>query len=93
MIAHLFNAPLEDSQQAIGASTIGSSEAVMLAGLAMKRKWQLERKAAGKPYDKPNFVAGGNVHVSCFPKPHAIWTFDSSFVAEKLIITITTHTT
>lgn len=63
MIAHLFHAPLEGGQQAIGASTIGSSEAVMLAGLAMKRKWQLQRKAAGKPYDKPNFVAGSNVHV------------------------------
>jgi glutamate decarboxylase len=54
---------LDDGQQAIGASTIGSSEAVMLAGLAMKRKWQLQRKAARKPHDKPNFVAGANVHV------------------------------
>jgi len=64
MIAHLFHAPLDDGQQAIGAGTVGSSEAVMLAGLAMKRKWQLQRKAAGKPYDKPNFVCGANVHVS-----------------------------
>jgi glutamate decarboxylase len=63
MIAHLFHAPLEDGQQAIGAGTVGSSEAVMLGGLAMKRKWQLQRKAAGKPYDKPNFVCGANVHV------------------------------
>jgi glutamate decarboxylase len=75
MIAHLFHAPLEDGKQAIGASTIGSSEAVMLAGLAMKRKWQLERRAAGKPCDKPNFVCGANVHVSArstFPSssPH-----------------------
>jgi glutamate decarboxylase len=63
MIAHLFHAPLDDGLQAIGAGTVGSSEAVMLAGLAMKRKWQLQRKAAGKPCDKPNFVCGANVHV------------------------------
>jgi len=34
MVAHLFNAP-EDGD-AVGASTIGSSEAVMLAGMALK---------------------------------------------------------
>jgi glutamate decarboxylase len=35
----------------------------MLAGLAFKRKWQNERKAAGLPYDKPNLVTGANVQV------------------------------
>ena len=51
MVAHLFNAP-EDGD-AIGASTIGSSEAVMLAGLAMKWRWRARREAAGKPTDRP----------------------------------------
>ncbi len=46
MVAHLFNAP-EDGD-AIGASTIGSSEAVMLAGLAMKWRWRPRREAAGR---------------------------------------------
>ena len=41
MVAHLFNAP-EDGD-AVGASTIGSSEAVMLAGLAMKWRWRARR--------------------------------------------------
>jgi len=63
MIARLFNAPLEDGQSAIGAGTGGASEAIMLAGLAFKRKWQLQRKAAGLPYDKPNMVTGANVQV------------------------------
>lgn len=63
MIARLFNAPVEDGKQAIGAGTVGSSEAIMLAGLAFKRKWQNERKAAGLPYDKPNLVTGANVQV------------------------------
>ncbi|KAK2635595.1 hypothetical protein Ddye_030387 [Dipteronia dyeriana] len=67
MIAHLFNAPLEDSEAAVGVGTVGSSEAIMLAGLAFKRKWQNNRKAQGKPYDKPNIVTGANVQV-CWKK-------------------------
>ncbi|KAF3431000.1 hypothetical protein FNV43_RR25730 [Rhamnella rubrinervis] len=67
MIAHLFNAPLGDSETAVGVGTVGSSEAIMLAGLAFKRKWQNKRKAEGKPYDKPNIVTGANVQV-CWEK-------------------------
>lgn len=63
MIAHLFNAPLGDTEAAIGVGTVGSSEAIMLAGLAFKRKWQNKRKAQGKPYDNPNIVTGANVQV------------------------------
>jgi glutamate decarboxylase len=61
MVAHLFNAP-EDGD-VIGASTIGSSEAVMLAGLAMKWNWRTRRTAAGKDTDKPNLILGSNVQV------------------------------
>ncbi|CAF1708377.1 unnamed protein product [Brassica oleracea var. botrytis] len=43
--------------------TVGSSEAIMLAGLALKRNWQNKRKAEGKTYDKPNIVTGANVQV------------------------------
>ncbi|XP_044466667.1 glutamate decarboxylase-like [Mangifera indica] len=67
MIAHLFNAPVGDDDTAIGVGTVGSSEAIMLAGLAFKRKWQQRRKAQGKPYDKPNIVTGANVQV-CWEK-------------------------
>ncbi|CAK7338797.1 unnamed protein product [Dovyalis caffra] len=67
MIAHLFNAPLGDSETAVGVGTVGSSEAIMLAGLAFKRKWQNKRKAEGKPFDKPNIVTGANVQV-CWEK-------------------------
>ncbi|KAF8389641.1 hypothetical protein HHK36_024160 [Tetracentron sinense] len=61
MIAHLFNAKVQENETAVGVGTVGSSEAIMLAGLAFKRKWQNERKAKGKPYDKPNIVTGANV--------------------------------
>ncbi|KAJ0246340.1 hypothetical protein HA466_0168940 [Hirschfeldia incana] len=63
MIARLFNAPLGDSETAMGVGTVGSSEAIMLAGLAFKRNWQNKRKSEGKPYDKPNIVTGANVQV------------------------------
>ena len=32
MVARLFHAPLSEGQQAVGTSTLGSSEAIMLAG-------------------------------------------------------------
>ena len=35
----------------------------MLGGLALKRRWQQARRAAGLPTDRPNIVMGGNVQV------------------------------
>ncbi|CAL5001701.1 unnamed protein product [Urochloa decumbens] len=67
MIAHLFNAPIKEDETAVGVGTVGSSEAIMLAGLAFKRKWQNRRKEQGKPCDKPNIVTGANVQV-CWEK-------------------------
>lgn len=63
MIGRLFNAPIHDEAAAIGTSTVGSSEAVMLAALAMKKRWQNKRKAEGKPYDKPNMIMSSAVQV------------------------------
>lgn len=63
MISRLFNAPVGETDTAVGVGTVGSSEAIMLAGLAFKRKWQTKRKLEGKPYDKPNIVTGANVQV------------------------------
>lgn len=67
MIAHLFNAPVGEKETAVGVGTVGSSEAIMLAGLAFKRKWQQRRKAEGKPFDNPNIVTGANVQVTIYP--------------------------
>jgi len=61
MIANLWNAPGSDNTT--GTSTTGSSEAVMLAGLALKWRWRQRREAAGLPADKPNLVMGINVQV------------------------------
>jgi glutamate decarboxylase len=58
MLADLWNAP--HAAQAIGTATTGSSEAIQLGGLAMKRIWQEKRKAAGKSIHEPgpNIVMG-----------------------------------
>lgn len=72
MIAHLFSAPLGEGETAVGVGTVGSSEAIMLAGLAFKRKWQNKMKAQGKPYDKPNIVTGANVQVCSPLKAHLL---------------------
>jgi len=56
MLADLWNSP--HASNTVGCSTTGSSEAAMLGGLAMKRRWEAKRKAAGKPIDKPNLVTG-----------------------------------
>ncbi|BBG02031.1 glutamate decarboxylase [Pseudonocardia saturnea] len=65
MLADLWNAP--DPGRAIGCSTTGSSEACMLGGLALKRRWQHRRRAAGQPVQRPNIVMGINVQI-CWDK-------------------------
>jgi glutamate decarboxylase len=61
IIADLWNAP--DAADTVGTSTIGSSEACLLGGLALKRRWQQGRRAQGKPAERPNIVFGRNVQV------------------------------
>lgn len=46
-----------------GTDTVGSSEAVLLGGLALKRRWQERRKKAGLDVSKPNIVMGTETHV------------------------------
>ena len=56
MLTNLYHGECDNNGIGTGTATIGSSEAIMLGGLAMKKAWQAKRKAAGKPYDKPNLV-------------------------------------
>jgi glutamate decarboxylase len=59
MVLKLFHA----QETGFGASAIGSSEAVMLAGMALKWRWRARMKAKGKSTDKPNMVMGNKVQV------------------------------
>ena len=56
MLADLWHAP--QAATTIGCSTIGSSEACMLGGLAAKWRWRAKRRAAGLSTDNPNMVCG-----------------------------------
>jgi glutamate decarboxylase len=64
MLSHLWHAP--DSKQTVGTATTGSSEAIQLGGLAMKRLWQEKRKQASKSIHDPgpNIVMGANAQVA-----------------------------
>jgi glutamate decarboxylase len=56
MLADLWNSP--EAADTVGTSTTGSSEAAMLAGLALLRQWRARQRAAGRPTDRPNLVTG-----------------------------------
>ncbi|MGA2520206.1 MAG: glutamate decarboxylase [Acidimicrobiales bacterium] len=56
MLADLWKAP--DAADTVGTSTVGSSEACMLGGMAAKWRWRARRAAAGAPTDRPNMVCG-----------------------------------
>lgn len=77
ILADLWHAP--DQATATGCSTTGSSEAAMLGGLALKRRWQHRRRAEGKPTDKPNLVMGVNVQV-CWEKFANYWDVEMRLV-------------
>src|SRR3954454_2765974 len=52
ILGRLWHAP--KAEATTGCSTTGSSEAAMLGGLALKRRWQRRRRAEGRPADRPN---------------------------------------
>ena len=77
MLSRLWHAP--EADEATGCSTTGSSEAAMLGGLALKRRWVARRKAEGKPVDRPNLVMGINVQV-CWEKLANYWDVEMRLV-------------
>src|SRR5215470_33628 len=72
MLADLWGATADGD--ATGCSTTGSSEACMLAGMALKRRWR-ERTGG----DKPNMVMGANVQV-CWEKFCRYWEVEARLV-------------
>ncbi|KAL6864516.1 glutamate decarboxylase [Trichoderma novae-zelandiae] len=77
MIGELFHAP--PGGESIGTSCIGSSEAIMLAVLAMKRRWKLRRQAEGKPTDRPNIIMSSAVQV-CWEKAARYFEVEEKYV-------------
>ncbi|MGW6020978.1 glutamate decarboxylase [Streptomyces sp. NPDC055099] len=77
MLADLWNAP--DPAGAVGCSTTGSSEACMLAGMALKRRWAKDKRNSGRypsPTARPNLVMGVNVQV-CWDKFCNFWEVEA----------------
>lgn len=62
IIAHMWG--VQKGEKAVGSATTGSSEAIHLGGLAMKRRWQEKRNAEGKDASKPNIIMGANAQVA-----------------------------
>lgn len=79
MLANLFHAPVTSEGGAVGTATIGSSEAMMLAGLAMKFKWRNRRREAALPAERPNLVMGTNVQI-CWKKFARYFDVEPKFI-------------
>ncbi|KAL4914584.1 pyridoxal phosphate-dependent transferase [Aspergillus aurantiobrunneus] len=90
MIAELFNAPTNPhseieaskegkSEGAMGTSTVGSSEAIMLGLLAMKKRWQAKRRANGKDTSRPNIIMNSAVQV-CWEKAARYFDVEERYV-------------
>jgi glutamate decarboxylase len=77
MLADLWHAP--EPANALGTSTIGSSEACMLGGLALKWRWREKMRKLGKPVDRPNLVLGTNTQV-CWHKFLRYWDVEERAV-------------
>jgi glutamate decarboxylase len=74
ILADLWHAP--DPDHATGCSTTGSSEACMLAGLALKRRWAARVDDRTR---RPNLVMGVNVQV-CWEKFCRYWDVEPRIV-------------
>lgn len=89
IISNLWHAPTKFNPQmnvelptSVGTPTTGSSEAIMLAGLAMKKLWQAKRKAEGKSTENPNILMASCAQV-------ALEKFARYFDVENRLIEIT----
>lgn len=89
MLSNLWHAPTHYNESlgrkapnSIGTACTGSSEAIMLGGLAMKKTWQAKRKQQGKSIENPNILMASCAQV-------ALEKFASYFDVENRLISIT----
>ena len=82
ILADLWHAP--EGMNATGCSTTGSSEACMLAGMALLWRWRERRRAAKEASDRPNLVMGANVQV-CWEKFCRYWQVEPSIATTPMV--------
>lgn len=75
VLADLWNAP--DTEEVMGTSTVGSSEACMLGGMAMKFRWRNLARERGLDLNaqKPNLVISSGYQV-CWEKFCVYWDIE-----------------
>ena len=75
IIADLWN--VQEDEEFLGTSTVGSSEACMLAGMAMKFRWRNSAKARGVDINKqlPNLIISSAYQV-CWKKFCVYWDIE-----------------
>lgn len=83
MIANMWN--VQQGEIAVGTATTGSSEAIHLGGLAMKKMWQESRRAKCQDASRPNIVMASNAQV-------ALLKFARYFDVEARIVPVTSTT-
>lgn len=80
ILSDLFHSPISHgTPTAVGTSCVGSSEAIMLAVLAMKRRWQDIRRAEGKNISRPNIIMNSAVQV-CWEKAARYFEIEEKLV-------------
>ena len=79
ILANLWHAPKDENF--MGTSTVGSSEACMLGGMAMKFRWRNRAKALGMDVTskKPNLVISSGYQV-CWEKFCVYWDIEMRLV-------------
>lgn len=89
IISNLWNAPKKFNSfkkqwlpDTVGTACTGSSEAIMLAGLAMKKSWQEKRRATKKSTENPNIIMASCAQV-------ALEKFANYFDVENRLVTVT----
>lgn len=82
MLAALLHSPsvtANGTGDPVGAPCVGSSEAIMLCGLAMKKRWAERRARAGEDTGAPNLVMSAATHV-CWEKFCRYWDVEPRYV-------------
>lgn len=77
ILAKLWNG--DANGNTIGTSTVGSSEACMLAGMALKWRWRKSMEKQQKSATRPNIVLGSNAQI-CWDKFCRYWDVEPRFV-------------
>ncbi|GAB0137270.1 hypothetical protein EsDP_00005543 [Epichloe bromicola] len=80
ILASMYNLPRETNEDVIGVSTVGSSEAIMLAVLAMKERWAEQSTESGQNKTvRPNIIMSSAVHI-CWTKAARYFEVDIQHV-------------